>query len=60
MYTFSPYGPATLLLLPHASTPDTRPLYHISFASDVYNPTAGITAVHQGGSAQNALVGEFE
>jgi hypothetical protein len=59
-YTFSPHAFGAMLLLPPANAPDTRPLYHISFAPDVFNPNASTTAVRRGGGAENALVGEFE
>jgi hypothetical protein len=59
-YTFSSYGASTLLIIPPADAPDTRPLYHISSFTNVLNPSSGTTVLHRGGSVSQPLVGEFE
>jgi hypothetical protein len=59
-YTFSPCGPNAMILVPPADAADTRPLFHVSHSLNMFNPPNGCTTLRRGGSAETAIVGEFE
>lgn len=59
-YTFSPNGFSSTLVLPPSEAADSRPLYYISAALDVFIPTAGMTTVCRGGHPDGDYVGDFE
>jgi hypothetical protein len=60
IYTFSPHAADSMLLVPPASAPDTRPRYHISVALNIFKPSAGVTTIRRGGSADGEFMGDFE
>jgi hypothetical protein len=61
VFSFSPVSYNTMLLIPPSTEPDTRPLCTISVALDCFNPTASVTTVRLGGSAEHGeIMGEFE
>ncbi|KAG2155556.1 hypothetical protein DEU56DRAFT_906743 [Suillus clintonianus] len=47
-FTFSPFGPNAMLLLPHALSSNSRPLYHISVSSDCFRPHIFTTIIRRG------------
>jgi hypothetical protein len=49
-----------MILVPPADAADTRPLFHISHSLNMFNPPNGCTSLRRGGSAETAIVGEFE
>lgn len=59
-YVFSPLGGNAMTLLPPVDSADTRPLYNISVAMNVFVPTSYITTVRRGGSEDGPIVGDFE
>ncbi|KAL1739727.1 hypothetical protein HDZ31DRAFT_68647 [Schizophyllum fasciatum] len=59
-YVFTPSGANAMLLLPPADSADTRPLYHISVAMNVFVPTSFITTIRRGGTEEGPIVGDFE
>ncbi|KAJ7765506.1 hypothetical protein DFH07DRAFT_367658 [Mycena maculata] len=59
-YTLSPQGFNTLLVLPPADWPDSRPRYHIAVSLNCMNPFSFITTIHSGASDSGPVVGEFE
>ncbi|KAJ7756792.1 hypothetical protein DFH07DRAFT_472266 [Mycena maculata] len=59
-YTLSPQGFNTLLVLPPADWPDSRPRYHIVVSLNCMNPFSFITTIHSGASDSGLFVGEFE
>ncbi|KAI4528300.1 hypothetical protein K523DRAFT_367866 [Schizophyllum commune Tattone D] len=59
-YVFTPSGANAMLLLPPSQAADSRPLYHISVAMNVFVPTSFITTVRRGGTEEGPIVGDFE
>ncbi|KAG1813324.1 uncharacterized protein BJ212DRAFT_1367829 [Suillus subaureus] len=47
-FTFSPFGPNSMLLLPHALSSNSRPLYHISVSNDCFRPQIYTTTIRRG------------
>ncbi|KAJ7597509.1 hypothetical protein C8J56DRAFT_920254 [Mycena floridula] len=60
VYSFSPLGLNTMLLMPPADAADTRPKYCISVGSNCFAPTSFVTTLYRGGSTNGELVGDFE
>ena len=58
-YTVSSDGPYSMLLLPPVNAVDTRPLCRVSWREDFWSPGDIVTSVHDGGSDNRRLVGEF-
>lgn len=59
-YSFSQLTHRSMLLLPPASSTDSRPLYHIAVETNCFRPASHITVVHRGASEHGVYVGEFE
>jgi hypothetical protein len=59
-YQFSQLSFNSMLLVPPPSSPDTRPLYHISVHLNCFMPFSFITSVRRGGNQDGEFVGEFE
>ena len=59
-YAFSQLAFNSMILVPPESSPDTRPLYHISVNQNCFNPLSYITTIHRGGNADGEHVGDFE
>ncbi|KAG1754897.1 uncharacterized protein EDB91DRAFT_1096049 [Suillus paluster] len=47
-FTFSPFGPNAMLLLPHTLSSNSRPLYHISVSNDCFRPQVFTTVIRRG------------
>ena len=59
-YTLSSLDPYSMLLVPSADEATaTRPLCHVSWREDFWSPGDLVTIVHEGGSQDGRLVGEF-
>ena len=58
-YTVSSDGPYSMLLLPPVDAVDTRPLCRVSWREDFWSPGDIVTSVHDGGSDDGRLVGQF-
>ncbi|KAF5316090.1 hypothetical protein D9619_006587 [Psilocybe cf. subviscida] len=60
-YTFSSLGPSSsgMVLVPPSSSPDTRPVYHISVGQDPFFPPCSITSIVRGGMPDGPHVGSF-
>jgi hypothetical protein len=59
-YTFSPMNFNSMILVPPADAPDTRPLYHISHSLNNFMPYSMITTIRRDGLAEGQVVGDFE
>jgi hypothetical protein len=59
-YQFSYVGPNRMVLLPPATSPDTRPVYHISVSMNCFVPYSYITEIRRGGGPDGEIVGDFE
>ncbi|KAL4253111.1 hypothetical protein ABKN59_002174 [Abortiporus biennis] len=60
MFSFSPISTNAMILVPPATYPDSRPLYHISWREDYFNPGSFITTIRRGGHEGGRYVGEFD
>jgi hypothetical protein len=49
-----------MLLVPPRSSPDSRPLYHISVSINPFIPTSSTTTVRRGASENGEHVADFE
>ncbi|KAG2110093.1 hypothetical protein DEU56DRAFT_249886 [Suillus clintonianus] len=58
-FTFSPFGPNTMVLLPHALSLSSRPLYHISVSSDCFRPQIFTTTIRRG-TEQGQVIAEIQ
>lgn len=58
-FTFSPFGPNAMLLLPHAFSSNSRPLYHISVSNDCFRPQIYTTTIRRG-TEQGQVIAEFQ
>ncbi|KAG1757187.1 hypothetical protein EDB19DRAFT_16492 [Suillus lakei] len=58
-FTFSPFGPNAMLLLPHALSSNSRPLYHISVSSDCFRPQIYTTTIRRG-TEQGKVIAEIQ
>ncbi|KAF9041741.1 hypothetical protein BDZ89DRAFT_1034833 [Hymenopellis radicata] len=59
-YMFSPFSHDTMLLIPSAASPDTRPKYHISVRMNCFIPSSFITTVRAGATNEGSVIGDFE
>ncbi|KAF5365412.1 hypothetical protein D9758_010811 [Tetrapyrgos nigripes] len=61
-YTLSPMenDPSSLLLLPSAESPNTRPKFQIKTVVNPLNPNSFVTTIHQGATANGRFIGAFE
>ncbi|KAF9453603.1 hypothetical protein P691DRAFT_658346 [Macrolepiota fuliginosa MF-IS2] len=59
-YQFSNLGANSMILLPPADAPDTRPVYHITVSMNCFVPNCYITTIRRGGTEQGEYVGDFE
>lgn len=58
-FTFSPFGPNAMLLLPHALSSNSRPLYHISVSNDCFRPQVYTTTIRRG-TEQGQVIAEIQ
>ncbi|KAG1904719.1 uncharacterized protein F5891DRAFT_755570 [Suillus fuscotomentosus] len=58
-FTFSPFGPNAMLLLPHALSSNSRPLYHISVSNDCFRPQICTTTIRKG-TEQGQIIAEIQ
>ncbi|KAG2118005.1 uncharacterized protein F5147DRAFT_254694 [Suillus discolor] len=58
-FTFSPFGPNAMLLLPHALSSNSRPLYHISISNDCFRPQIYTTTIRRG-TEQGQIIAEIQ
>lgn len=58
-FTFSPFGPNAMLLLPHALSSNSRPLYHISVSNDCFRPQIYTTTIRRG-TEQGQVIAEIQ
>ncbi|THU95237.1 hypothetical protein K435DRAFT_139675 [Dendrothele bispora CBS 962.96] len=59
-YTFSPSSLNTMLLIPPANSPNSRPKFHVSVGMNPIIPMSYITTIRRGGTADGTFVAEFE
>ncbi|KAK1233955.1 hypothetical protein PQX77_002853, partial [Marasmius sp. AFHP31] len=60
MYTFSQVSSSAMVLSPPASLASLGPLYHITVAPGLFNGSATITTIREGGSETGEFVGDFQ
>lgn len=58
-FTFSPFGPNAMLLLPHVLSSNSRPLYHISVSNDCFRPQICTTTIRRG-TEQGQIIAEIQ
>lgn len=58
-FTFSPFGPNAMLLLPHVLSSNSRPLYHISISNDCFRPQIYTTTIRRG-TEQGQVIAEIQ
>ncbi|TFK39473.1 hypothetical protein BDQ12DRAFT_734834 [Crucibulum laeve] len=59
-YTFSPLSFNSMILVPPADAPDTRPPYNIAVSMNCFIPSSFITTIRRGGTEYGDFVGDFE
>ena len=62
MYTFMSWNESLMLLMPPLSVRDRSPIANINVRLNLnpFAPLAYITSVRHGGTAEGAVIGEFE
>ncbi|KAJ8082642.1 hypothetical protein PM082_008497 [Marasmius tenuissimus] len=60
MYTFSQVSSSAMVLSPPASLASLGPLYHITVAPGLFNGSATITTIREGGSEAGEFVADFQ